>query len=49
MTGREGVVRGQVQAPPLDYESLTWADIHLSAWAISLVRASGETLQYLSD
>jgi len=49
MSGQEGVIRAQVQVPQLDYESLTWDDVHLSAWAISLVRASGETLRYLSD
>ncbi len=49
MSGQEGVVRTQVQVPQIDYEGLTWADVHLSAWAISLVRASGETLRYLAD
>lgn len=49
MTSQESVVRARAQIPELDYEGLTWNDVQLSAWAINLVRASGETLRYLSD
>lgn len=49
MFSQEGVVRAQVQAPQLDYEGLTWADVHLSAWAMNLVTASGTILRELPD
>ena len=49
MSGQVGVVRAQVQVPQLDYGSLTWDDVQLSAWAMNLVIASGNILRELPD
>lgn len=50
MTTQGEVVRAQViQAPQLNYERLTWDDVHLSAWAMNLVIASGTILRELPD